>query len=111
MICNNPNHDINCRYHNNNALKGASAVNQQQPGKQFAFNPDEVNLLGESLQFIRNFIIKNQSQYQQNPQDIVNEINQSLKILKSRNSLKGASACNKNPYKSLDSICKMVGLN
>ena len=128
MICNNSNnhHDINCKYHNNNnALKGAStAVNQQQQKQLLVFNQQEVNLLGKSLQICRQFISKNQAQYQQNPKDILNEISTSINILSARRQnnkqnqqstntntkLKGASLDNINKFQTLDNIRKMVGL-
>ena len=115
MICNSFNHSPYCPSYKNSALKGASAtttkVQQQQPPKQLMFNQSELNLLGKSLEACKFFITKNQQMFQQPNNDILNEINQSLKILKPRNSnsLKGASVCN-NPYKSLDNIRKMVGL-
>ena len=128
MTCKSFNHDINCKYHNNNALKSAStAINQQQP-KQLIFNQSEVNILGKSLQICRQIITKNQAQYQQNPKDILNEISTSINILSTRRQnkqnqqstntntkLKGASSLvvednNNNPFKSLDNIFKMFGL-
>ena len=111
MVCNNSSihHDRNCPSHKNNALKGA-AVNQQPTTKQYVFNSEEVGFLGRSLESLRNFVIKNQSQYQ-NPQDIIKELTTANNIISARTkqnkqneqSLKGAS--------SLDNIRKMFGLN
>ena len=112
MVCNNNTiHSINCPSYRNNALKGASAVVNQQPTtKQYVFNSEEVGFLGRSLESLRNFVIKNQSQYQ-NPQDIIKELTTANNIISARTkqnkqneqSLKGAS--------SLDNIRKMFGLN
>jgi hypothetical protein len=105
LVCNNSSihHDRNCPSHKNNALKGASNVNQQPT--QLVFNQSEVNILGKSLESLRNFVIKNQSQYQ-NPQDIIKELTTAHNILSARrqnnnnkSNLKGASnICNKKEY-------------
>ena len=74
MTCNNSiHHDLNCPdSYNNNSLKCASAVvNQQQ--KQFVFNQQEVNILSKSLEVCKFYITKNKNQYQ-NPQDILKEL-------------------------------------
>jgi hypothetical protein len=110
LVCYHSINDIPCPY--NNKLKGGSAVvNQQQPTttKQYVFNSEEVGFLGKSLESLRNFVIKNQSQYQ-NPQYIIKELTTTNNIISARTkqnkqneqSLKGAS--------SLDNIRKMVGL-
>jgi hypothetical protein len=109
LVCNNSIHSINCKYHNNNALKGAA----QQP-KQLVFNKSELNIVSKTLELCRYFIGKNQNQYQ-NPQDILKELSTSINILSARrqnnnnsgSNLKGASD---NPFKSLDNIRNMVGL-
>ena len=99
MTCNNSIHDLNCPdSYNNNSLKGASAVvNQQQ--KQFVFNQQEVNILSKSLEVCQFYITKNQAQFQQS-QDIINELITASNILNARRqnkqnqnqqSLKGAS--------------------
>lgn len=120
MTCNNSIHDLNCPdSYNNNSLKCASAVvNQQQ--KQFVFNQQEVNILSKSLEVCQFYITKNQAQFQQS-QDIIKELTTASNILNARRqnkqnqnqqSLKGASLDinNNNPFKSLDNIFKMFGL-
>jgi hypothetical protein len=121
MICNNPNHDVNCRYHNNNnnSLKGASAVNNNKlPTKQLlVFNQSELNLVSKTLEVLKYFVGKNQSQFQQ-PEDILNEISTSIYIINSRqnknkSNLKGASSnniCNETKMQSLKNIKKMFNL-
>ena len=118
MNCYHTINDIPCP----GKLKGASNVNQQQQQpttKQYTFNSEEVGFLDKSLESLRYFIIKNQSQYQ-NPQDIIKELTTTSNILSARRqnkqnqqstntNLKGASD-NVNPFKSLDNIRKMVGL-
>jgi hypothetical protein len=104
LTCKSFSHSINCKYHNNNALKGASAVvNQQQP-KQLVFNKSELNIVSKTLELCKYFVGKNQNLYQ-NPQDILNEISTSINILSARqnnnnkSNLKGASnICNKKEY-------------
>ena len=115
MVCKNSNHSPHCPSYKNNALKGASAVNQP---KQLMFNSSELNLLSKSLEVCRYFITKNQSQYQ-NPQDIVNEISILLvNIINARqnnnnkSNLKGASSviCNETKIQSLQNILKQFNL-
>jgi hypothetical protein len=118
LVCKSFSHSINCKYHNNNnALKGASLVSartvNQQPNKHLIFNHSEVQILAKTLEICRLYINKNSSLFQQQPNDIVNEINQSLKILKPRNSLKGASSnkiCNKTKIQSLINLKKLFSL-
>ena len=122
MICNNPNHDLNCKYHNNtskqyNALKGASAVVNNNQQSSLVFNQSEVNLISKTIELIKYYITQNQQMFQQ-PQDIIEELNTAINILSVRrqdnnnnneSNLKGASD-NNNPFKSLDNIRKMFGL-
>jgi hypothetical protein len=106
LICNNSYHDKNCPSYN--ALKGASAVanNNKQPNKQLMFHQDEVQMLAKVFEICKLYINKN-SQFQN--QDILTEVNESLKILKPNNNLKGASSiC---PKQSLKNIKNMFGLN
>lgn len=114
MVCKNSNHSPHCPSYKNNALKGASAVNQP---KQLMFNSSELNLLSKSLEVCRYFITKNQSQYQ-NPKDIVNEISISMNIINARqnnnnkSNLKEASSviCNETKIQSLQNILKQFNL-
>ncbi len=124
MICNNPNHDLNCPYHNNNnALKGASAVNNnnnQQPTKQFVFKQQEVSILSKTLELCKYVIGKNQAQYQNlNLQDFIKELTTASNILSARQNnnskLKGASSnknkiCNETKIQSLQNLFKQFNL-
>jgi hypothetical protein len=102
LVCNNSIHSIHCPNFNNTlALKGASAVVNNQP-KQYVFNQNECDLLAKSLELCRYFIGKNQAQYQ-NPKDILNELSTSINIINARqnnnSNLKGASnICNKKEH-------------
>ena len=106
MICNNTFHDKNCPSYNN-ALKGASA--QQQPNKQLMFNSSEVQILSKTLEICKLYVNNNSFQ----SKDILNELNQSLKILKpGMNQLKGASSIsNICPKQTLRNIKNLFGLN
>ena len=76
------------------------------------FHQNEVQIIQKVLEICRLYVSKNQNQFQ-NPKDIVNEVNQSLQILKPNNSssLKGASSSNICPKQTLKNIRKMFGLN
>ena len=115
MVCKNFNHSVNCPSYRNNALKGASAVNQQQQQKQFVFNQQEVNILDKSLKVCQFYITKHKNQYQNNPQDILNELSTSINILSARknnkSNLKGASQiCNETKIQSLKNLLKQYNL-
>jgi hypothetical protein len=96
LVCNSLIHDKNCESYKNNALKGASA----EP-RQLMFHQNEVQILTNVLEICKLCINKNSSLFQS--KDIVNELNQSLKILRPGNSLKGASSniCNKDHLQGL----------
>ena len=118
MVCKDYNHSPHCPSYRSNSLKGASAVtvNQQQPNKHLIFNHSEVQILTKTLEICRLYIHKNPSLFRRQPTDIVNEINQLLKILKPKNSntLKGASSnkkiCNETKIQSLQNILKLFNL-
>jgi hypothetical protein len=116
LVCNSFNHSPHCPRYRNNALKGASNVNQP---KQLMFNSSEVNILSKSLEICKYYIGKNQAQFQN--QDILNEISTSISIISARqnknnsSNLKGASSnknkiCNETKRQSLQNILKLFNL-
>ncbi len=107
MVCNSLIHDKNCESYKNNALKGASA----EP-RQLMFHQNEVQILENVLEICKLYITKNSSLFP-NPNDILKEVNESLKILRpNSNSLKGASASNTIcPKQALRNIKNLFGLN
>lgn len=115
MNCYHTINNIPCP-HSKLKLKGASAsgtaVNnkQQYSDKKLVFNQNELSILSKVLEVCRYYITKNKDQFQ-STENILQEINQSLQILKPGNSnqLKGASACNKK-QDHLKDILKLFNL-
>ncbi|HJT85001.1 MAG TPA: hypothetical protein VJ697_11000 [Nitrososphaeraceae archaeon] len=49
MICNSKVHDKSCPSYRNNALKGASSIQQQYADKKLVFNQKEVDILSKVM--------------------------------------------------------------
>jgi hypothetical protein len=115
MVCYHSINGITNSNTNNNNLKGA-AFNQQQGQQEFMFPQTEVSLLTKSLELSRLYVTRN-PQFFQEPKDILQKINQGIKIISSKtksqkqnqSSLKGASDMNR--LYALDNIRNMFGLN
>jgi hypothetical protein len=92
-----------------NALKGASAMNQQQ----FIFPQTELSLLSKSLELSKFYIERNKEQFQDS-QDMIQKINSAINIISTKQSknkqqsIKGASAM--NGFQSLVNIRQRFGL-
>jgi uncharacterized spore protein YtfJ len=139
MVCYDIIHDRNCPSYNNNntlALKGASTIIKAPrarttrintvgggggPNKQVIPIPEtEIKLVNNALNIVRLYISKNQELFQ-NPEAILDKVNESLQIVSSKlgnnnnRSTKGASDNNNNnnnSYQSLVNIRNMlVGLS
>jgi len=119
LICNNPNHDINCKYHNNNNLKGASSAAFQQPARggrtapTISFPQTEINLVHNSLKIIQFYITRNPEQFQQ-PQDMLQRVEKAINIISKQlpaqsQQLKGASnnICPNTKKEHLKELLKM----
>lgn len=94
---------MNC-YHSINNLKGAGIIRgpQQQARRQqettITFPQTEINLVNKSLEIARFYITRNPQQFQQ-PQDMLQKVNQAIEIISTKtNSVatKGASQTNNN---------------
>jgi hypothetical protein len=88
MVCYDTIHDKNCPSYKNNtlALKGGSAVQQQQSqsqeGNRFVFNQSEVDRISKVLEISRYYITRNSQSFQDS--NILNEINNAINIVEAR---------------------------
>lgn len=89
MICNSNYHSKSCPSYRYNALKGASAMinnnqsKQQQGPKKHMFQQLEVDRISKVLEIGKFYINKNKDLFQQ-PKDILTDIDSALSILNAR---------------------------
>ena len=115
---------MNPCYHTiNNAVKGAGIIRGPQARRQqetITFPQTEINLVNNSLNIARFYITRNPQQFQ-NPEDMLQKVNQAIEIISTKTAAatkiatKGASNNNDitttdDKYQSLMNIYNMFGL-
>lgn len=81
MICNSNLHDKNCPSYNN-ALKGASSI-QQHSDKKLVFNQNEISILSKVLRMSQIYLTKNKDKFNC-IKDISTDISSAINILSAR---------------------------
>ena len=99
---------MNPCYHTiNNAVKGAGIIRGPQARRQqetITFPQTEINLVNNSLNIARFYITRNPQQFQ-NPEDMLQKVNQAIEIISTKTNKKTKLAATKGASNNNNNIC------